>query len=121
MSSFPLRRLLLLSNSTLHPTGYLEYAQSHITDFLAGCGVKRVLFVPYALSDHDGYTATARERLSQWGFEVVGIHTFEDPREAVRQAQAVFIGGGNTFRLLKKLYDNDLITLIRYGNHALSV
>ena len=64
------RRLLLLSNSTLHPTGYLEYAQSHITDFFAAAGVKKILFVPYALSDHDDYTATASEKLGKWGFEV---------------------------------------------------
>ena len=69
MSSHPARRLLLLSNSTLHPTGYLEYAQSHISDFFAGAGVKRILFVPYALNDHDDYTATASEKLGKWGFE----------------------------------------------------
>ena len=66
----PARRLLLLSNSTLHPTGYLEYAQSHITDFFSAADVKKILFVPYALSDHDDYTATASEKLSKWGFEV---------------------------------------------------
>ena len=64
------RRLLLLSNSTLHPTGYLEYAQSHITDFFAAADVKKIVFVPYALSDHDDYTATASEKLGKWGFEV---------------------------------------------------
>ena len=68
--SHPARRLLLLSNSTLHPTGYLEYAQSHITDFFTAADVKKILFVPYALSDHDDYTATASEKLSEWGFEV---------------------------------------------------
>ena len=68
-SSHPARRLLLLSNSTLHPTGYLEYAQSHICDFFAAAGVKRILFVPYALTDHDDYTATASEKLGKWGFE----------------------------------------------------
>jgi dipeptidase E len=112
-SSSSSRRLLLLSNSTLHPTGYLEYAQSHITDFLNEANVKRILFVPYALADHDDYTATANDKLGKWGFKVEGIHTFPDPKEAVRNAQAIFIGGGNTFRLLKKLYDNGLVTLIR--------
>ena len=54
------RSLLLLSNSTLHPSGYLEYAQSHIVDFLRSHSVKNVLFVPYALRDMQGYADKAR-------------------------------------------------------------
>ncbi|KAI6065030.1 Alpha-aspartyl dipeptidase-like protein [Aix galericulata] len=81
------RRLLLVSNSTLHGGGYLGHCQQHIQSFLGG-KVKRVLFVPYALHDRDAYARTAREK-------------FES------------LGGGNTFRLLKALYDNSLIQEIR--------
>jgi peptidase E len=47
------RRLLLLSSSTVHPSGFLEYAKGHIKSFL-GPQIKKVLFIPYALHDHDG-------------------------------------------------------------------
>ncbi len=54
------RKLLLLSNSTLHPTGYLEYARGYIKSFLEAAGAKSVLFIPYALADMDDYAKTAR-------------------------------------------------------------
>ncbi|KAM9710711.1 alpha-aspartyl dipeptidase [Menidia menidia] len=106
------RRLLLVSNSTLHGGGYLEHCQQHISSFF-GKNVKRVLFVPYALHDRDAYTKTARDKFKALGYEVDGIHEAADPVDAVRRAEAVFIGGGNTFRLLKSLYDNQVVTEIR--------
>jgi dipeptidase E len=103
-------RLLLISNSTLHGSGYLDHAASEISGFLGG--VKRVLFVPYALQDRDKYAAQARERFAKMGYELDSIHTSE-ASEAVRESEAIFIGGGNTFRLLKALYDHDLLNAIR--------
>lgn len=102
----------MVSNSTLHGSGYLDHCQQQITDFF-GKGVKRVLFVPYALHDRDGYTRTARNKFKALGYEVDGIHEAADPVEAVRKAEAIFIGGGNTFRLLKSLYDNKVVSEIR--------
>lgn len=99
--SFPARKLLLLSNSTLHPGGYLEYAQSYITEFLQRSSVEKVLFVPFALRDHQGYTDKVAEALGPWGFQVEDLHGFADKLQAVNSAQAIFIGGGNTFQLLK--------------------
>ena len=111
------RNLLLLSNSTLHPTGYLEYAADHIQQFLRGCGVNevqtllkldlsismnlsccklwtmtslQVLFVPYALRKQDEYAATARKAFEAWGFSFSSIHTAENPYLAASQAQ---VGG----------------------------
>jgi len=107
------RHLLLLSNSTLHPTGYLEYAREHITNFLTSHNVKKVLFVPYALADRDGYADLAGKAFRSMGFELDSVHRAgTDPRQSVKDAQAIFIGGGNTFRLLKTLYDHDLVSLI---------
>uniref|UniRef100_A0A3B5LKM3 dipeptidase E n=1 Tax=Xiphophorus couchianus TaxID=32473 RepID=A0A3B5LKM3_9TELE len=106
------RRLLLVSNSTLHGSGYLDHCQQHISGFF-GKNVARVLFVPYALHDRDAYTTTARNKFRSLGYEVDGIHEAADPVEAVRKAEGIFIGGGNTFRLLKSLYDNNVVTEIR--------
>ncbi|XP_070694090.1 alpha-aspartyl dipeptidase [Pempheris klunzingeri] len=105
-------RLLLVSNSTLHGSGYLDHCQQQISLFF-GKGVKRVLFVPYALHDRDAYTKTARDKFKTLGYEVDGIHEVSDPVDAVRKAEGIFIGGGNTFRLLKSLYDNKVLTEIR--------
>ncbi|KAM9390703.1 alpha-aspartyl dipeptidase isoform 1-T1 [Salvelinus alpinus] len=105
------RRLLLVSNSTLHGGGYLEHCQQQIKDFF-GKGVTRILFIPYALCDRDGYAKTARDKFNSLGYEVDSIHEASDPVEAVRKAQGIFIGGGNTFRLLKCLYDNSVLSEI---------
>jgi len=107
-----MRRLLLVSNSTLHGSGYLDHCQQNIKDFF-GKDVKRVLFVPYALTDRDNYAKTARSKFNSLGYELDSIHEASDPIEAVRKAQGIFIGGGNTFRLLKCLYDNKVVAEIR--------
>lgn len=105
------KRILLISNSTLHGGGYLDHAESEIRSFLGD--VKRVLFVPFALRDRDTYTSTAQQRFDKMGYELWSIHTALNPVQAVNDAGAVFIGGGNTFRLLKALYDFDLLDAIR--------
>lgn len=107
------RNLLLLSNSTLHPTGYLEYAAEFICDFLRSRNVTEVLFVPYALRDEDKYAATARAAFEAWGFRLTSIHEAENPATAASAAKAIFIGGGNTFQLLNNLYRHKLIDIIR--------
>jgi len=104
-------RLLLISNSTLYGSGYLDHAESEIRDFLGD--VKRVLFVPFALQDRDAYAATAKTRFAKMGYELSSIHTAKNQKEAVDETEAIFIGGGNTFRLLKTLYDYDLLDPIR--------
>ena len=104
-------RILLISNSTLHGSGYLDHAESEIRSFLGD--VDRVLFVPYALFDRDKYAATAQQRFQKMGYELTSVHTAGDPVAAVNETEAIFIGGGNTFRLLKTLYEFDLIDAIR--------
>ena len=113
-------RLLLISNSTLHGSGYLDHAESEIREFLGD--VKRALFVPYALHDRDKYAAQAKARFEKMGYELDSIHTEplrtrgllpRPEAKTVRESEAIFIGGGNTFRLLKALYDHDLLDAIR--------
>jgi len=105
------KRVLLISNSTLYGSGYLDHAESEIRQFLGE--VKSVLFVPYALYDRDAYTSTAHERFQRMGYELSSIHTSPNPQAAVDEAEVVFIGGGNTFRLLKALYDFGMLDPIR--------
>lgn len=104
-------RLLLISNSTLYGSGYLDHAEAEIRGFLAG--VRRVLFVPYALRQQDIYASKVAERFGGMGFQVHSVHCAPDPLAAVENAQSIFIGGGNTFRLLKTLYDQNLLDPIR--------
>jgi len=106
-----MRRVLLISNSTLFSRGYLDHAEGEIRDVLAG--TRSVLFVPYALADRDAYAAKARARFAAMGFALTSLHEEPDPAGAIGRAEAIFVGGGNTFRLLKALYDHDLMAEVR--------
>ena len=108
-------RLLLISNSTLHGRGYLDHCADAIVSFL-GPSVARVLFVPYALFDRDGYAAKARARFETMGLALDSVHDARrGPVRAIEEAKAaaLFIGGGNTFRLLDALWRNALVEPIR--------
>ena len=105
------KRVLLISNSTLYGSGYLDHAETEIRDFLGA--INEVLFIPYALYDRDAYAATARERFERMGYRLQSIHSTPNAQQAVHDAEAIFIGGGNTFRLLKALYDADVLQPIR--------
>ena len=104
------KNLLLISTSTTHGTGYLEHCENEIKALLQDR--KSILFIPYARPSgisHADYTAKAREAFERMGVSLTGIHEAADPVAAVQQAEAVFIGGGNTFLLLRQLYMNKLI------------
>src|SRR5262245_8208777 len=105
------KRLLLISNSTLYGGGYLDHAEKEIGNFLGA--VRRVLFIPFAQRDREAYASMARRRLAAMGYELDSAHEASDPRKAASAAEAVFVGGGNTFRLLKGLYDFELLPPIR--------
>jgi dipeptidase E len=104
-------KVLLISNSTVHGRGYLDHVESEIKSFLGGAG--RVLFFPFALHDWGAYTATAKKRFEVMGYSLDSAHQTSVPRKAVEETDAIFIGGGNTFRLLKALEDLNLIEAIR--------
>lgn len=101
-------RLLLISSSNVHGYGYLDHAEPEIRRILEG--TRRVAFVPFAIKDRAGYTAKVRERLRQ--MEVAEVIQVEDVSH-IASADAVFVGGGNTFRLLNELYVRKLIEPIR--------
>jgi dipeptidase E len=97
-------RLLLISSSNVHGYGYLDHPAPAMRAFLGDA--RRVGFVPFAAHDHDAYTTKVRERFSRMDLDIVGIDELD-------RADAIFVGGGNTFRLLKTLYDRDLLNTIR--------
>lgn len=108
------RRVLLLSTSTVHGSGFLEYCLPVIADHFAGR--ERILFVPYASPGglpHDEYTVLVSRALGPLGLGIEGIHASSDPVRAVREAEGIFIGGGNTFLLLRELYALGLLDPIR--------
>jgi dipeptidase E len=104
-------RVLLLSSSVCHPTGYLDHAEEEIRRLLGA--VRRVLFLPYALFDREAYAEKVAERFGRMGYEVESAHRLPNAARAIEGAEALFVGGGNTFRLLKILYDLDLLEPIR--------
>jgi len=106
-------RLLLISNSTVYGRGYLDHVADEIQRVLAG--IRRILFFPYALFDMQAYANKAGTRFAAWGCELISLHAIEPSarRRAVLEAEALFVGGGNTFRLLNALYRDDLLEPVR--------
>ncbi|WP_418602657.1 dipeptidase PepE [Hwangdonia sp.] len=109
-----MRNLIIASTSTVHGSGYLEYILDELTVFFKDA--KTVLFIPYARPggiSHDEYTEKAASAFSKIGKKVVGIHTFKNPVEVIKNAEAIFTGGGNTFVLVSQLYKNNLIAVLK--------
>jgi len=105
------KRLLLLSNSTNFGQGYLEHAAAEIRALFFGA--PRIAFVPFALHDQDAYTRKARARFQELGIAVDQVSADARGRELVSGAAGVFVGGGNTFRLLDRLQRAELVEPLR--------
>jgi dipeptidase E len=105
-------RILLISNSTVYGRGYLDHVESEIKSFLGRA--RRVLFFPFALHDRNAYASTVRKRFGAMGYSIESAHETAAPKKAVEESDAIFIGGGNTFRLLKALEDLDVLEAIRH-------
>jgi dipeptidase E len=107
-------RLLLISNSTRAGEAYLDYPKYHIRDFLGETSLDCV-FLPYAsvIVSFDDYEFRVRERFSEVGHRIRSIHHAKDPVGAIMQAEAIVVGGGNTFQLIKMIQDNGLIQPVR--------
>ncbi len=109
-----MKRILLASTSTVYGGTYLSYLQDELIDFFTG--IDEILFVPYARPSgitHDEYTQIARQFFNRVGKRIVGLHTFADPKKAIRQAKAIFTGGGNTFVLVNQLYGLEVMDVLR--------
>jgi dipeptidase E len=105
------KRLMLLSNSTNHGSGYLDHAMDAVVSFLGP--VRRVVFVPFALRDWEAYTGKARDRFAAAGIEIQGATAGTGAPATFEKAEAVFVGGGNTFRLLDRLQRSGLLEILR--------
>ena len=109
-----MKRILLASTSTVYGGTYLSYLQDELIDFFTG--IDEILFVPYARPSgitHDEYTQIAQQFFNRVGKRIVGLHTFADPKKAIRQAKAIFTGGGNTFVLVNQLYRLEVMDVLR--------
>lgn len=104
-------QLLLVSSSRVHGSPFLQHCAEAIRDhFSPGC---EVLFVPYALADHDRYRDLVSEAFESMQLQLTSIHDTKDPQSAIDDAKGIFVGGGNSFRLLKTCYDLGLMQPIR--------
>lgn len=109
-----MKKLLIVSTSTVYGKPYLSYIEPEIIRFFSGC--ERILFIPYARPGgitYADYTAKANSVFSPLGFEMKGIHEWENPKEALAWADGFFTGGGNTFVLLNELYQHGLVSSLR--------
>jgi dipeptidase E len=106
-------RLLLISNSTNPGEPYLDYPKKKIKEFLGDKPV-RALFIPYAAVtfSFDLYEEKVSERFREIGHDIISIHRLSDPVKAIEEAPAIVVGGGNTWKLLKMIRDNNLIGII---------
>jgi len=107
-------RLLLISNSTMPGEPYLSYPMAEIAKFLGNDPLK-ILFVPYAAVtfSFDDYEAKVQERFHALNHSLVSIHHSTDPLAAIMAADAIVVGGGNTWQLVRMMNDSGLFPLIR--------
>ena len=76
-------------------------------------GCKKVVFIPYASRDYDGYTNSVKEMFSHLEFEIIGIHELDNPLVELEKMEGIYVGGGNTFSLVKKLHEKEIIEIIK--------
>ena len=109
-----MKNLIIASTSTIHGVDYLSYLLQPLKQLFSE--TDQILFIPYARPggiSHDGYTKKASEAFQKIGKTLKGIHAFEDPIEAIKNAKGIFTGGGNTFVLVSALYQNAVMQPLR--------
>ncbi|MFT3793411.1 dipeptidase PepE [Flavobacterium sp.] len=105
-----MKKLIIASTSTLHGGEYLEYLLPTLEVFFKDC--RSILFIPYARPggiSHDAYTDKVRSAFAQIDKNVSGLHEYDNPNQAIKKAEAIFTGGGNTFLLVTQLYKNQVM------------
>lgn len=108
-----MKNLIIASTSTLHGGDYLEYILPELKLHFQNC--KTILFIPFARPggiSHDDYTAKVKQAFAKINLDVKGLHEFENPIEAINQAEGIFTGGGNTFLLVTQLYKCNVMTVL---------
>jgi dipeptidase E len=110
-----MKRLLLLSNGTITGQEYLEHARIWIAShFRASAQAsKTILFIPYALHNHEAYAEKAARALAPLGINTISAHATDDPSARLDGVDGICVGGGNTFRLLKMLQETELLSAIK--------
>ena len=109
-----MKNIIVASTSTIHSGTYLSYLLDEIAELFLE--TEEILFIPYARPSglsHDEYTKIAADAFSKINKQIVGLHTFENPEEAINNAKGVFVGGGNTFVLVSQLYKNNVMQVLR--------
>ncbi len=109
-----MKNLIIASTSTIHGGTYLSYLLDEISELFID--TEEILFIPYARPggiSHDKYTKIAADAFLKINKRIVGIHTFDNPVEAINNAKGVFVGGGNTFVLVNQLYQNNVMQSLR--------
>lgn len=105
---------ILASTSTVHGSDYLAYLEDTLKKHYKNC--KEILFIPFARPSgltHDEYTEKARKGLHFLNAKITGIHEKENKKEALKNADGIFTGGGNTFLLVTQLYQHDLLKTLQ--------
>lgn len=110
-----MRNIIIASSSTIHGSSYLEYITEELKVLFKDA--KTILFIPYARPggiNHVSYTKNANNAFAKIGKKIKGIHEYENPIEAIKSAEGIFVGGGNTFVLTSQLYKNNLIDTLKH-------
>lgn len=109
-----MRNMVLASSSRVYGSGYLVYLHEVLKELFSGC--KEILFVPYARPGGiscDAYTAIAVEGLRFLDAKITGLHEYSNPTKAMEAAEAIFVGGGNTFVLVDALHDQGMFPILK--------
>lgn len=105
-----MKNAIIASTSTVYGGSYLEYLIDPLKELFDG--VKELVFIPYARPggiSHDDYTNIAAKALKPLSIKVKGLHSYNDPAQALKESEAIFTGGGNTFVLVSQLYQNEVM------------